>query len=927
MKNTLKKRAFLISMMFILTLTPRVTGAAWTSEAIDAPKLFSTFYSRAIAIDDSGDPHIAYGEDHLYYAYHDGSSWNYETVDSSARVGQYASIAIDSSTGDVHICYYDWGNGYLKYATNATGSWVAETVDSSADVGVTTSIAVESTGDVHISYYDADNFELKYATGTSGSWSIETVDTGGGSGDVGLYSSIALDSSGNAHISYYDYKNDDLKYATNATGPWVPEQLDGSGAGDVGLYTSLAIDTLSNIHISYYDWGNGDLKYITGTAGSWGSPVSIETVSSGSEFDRPYTSITTDSLNKAHISYYDEINSDLKYATDSGVTPGAGNCGGTNWDCETVQSVGNAGLYPSIARDSSNNIHISYFYGNQGTLRHATNSGVTPGGGNCNDLGQPSPPPSNWDCETVDFSNDAGSYTSIAKDVSGKIHISYYDEVGISGVLKYITNASGSWVETVVESIGNAGKFSSIAIDSSGKAHISYYYDSNFRDLYYATNDITPGTGNCGGTDWECERVDGSGSDVGTYTSIAMDSSDTIHISYYDAGNEALKYATGTSGSWSIKTVDSSANVGILTSIALDSSTPDNKAHIAYYDLDGGNLKYATNNVAPGTGNCTDTDWNCETVDTGGGSGDVGYDNSIVIDSLNNAHISYYDFDSDNLKYATGTFGSWSIETVDTGGGEFTSIARDSSDTIHISYHDATNGDLKYATNNVTPGSGNCTNTDWDCESVDSTSTDTDLLHHTSIVMVSGNAHISYYDADLGDLKYTTNATFYTLTVSKTGAGDGTVTSSPGGIDCGTDCSHDYIGGIEVTLTPTPDASSAFTGWSGDPDCSDGVVTMNAGKSCTAAFEPAVTLTVTKAGTGSGTVTSSPAGIDCGTDCSEDYTSTTVVTLTPAPDTGSAFAGWSGDPDCSDGVVTMDPAGTDKTCTATFNLQTFTLSV
>jgi hypothetical protein len=53
-------------------------------------------------------------------------------------------------------------------------------------------------------------------------------------------------------------------------------------------------------------------------------------------------------------------------------------------------------------------------------------------------------------------------------------------------------------------------------------------------------------------------------------------------------------------------------------------------------------------------------------------------------------------------------------------------------------------------------------------------------------------------------------------------------------------------------------------------------------------------LAVTKGGTGTGTVTSSPGGIVCGSDCSEAYKSGTVVTLTPIPNTGSTFTGWSG---------------------------------
>lgn len=83
------------------------------------------------------------------------------------------------------------------------------------------------------------------------------------------------------------------------------------------------------------------------------------------------------------------------------------------------------------------------------------------------------------------------------------------------------------------------------------------------------------------------------------------------------------------------------------------------------------------------------------------------------------------------------------------------------------------------------------------------------------------------------------------------------------------------------------------------------------------------TLSVSKAGTGSGTVTSSPAGISCGADCSEPYSSGTSVILTATAASGSTFAGWSGDSDCSDGAVTMNA---NKTCTATFNQTTSTTS-
>jgi hypothetical protein len=168
------------------------------------------------------------------------------------------------------------------------------------------------------------------------------------------------------------------------------------------------------------------------------------------------------------------------------------------------------------------------------------------------------------------------------------------------------------------------------------------------------------------------------------------------------------------------------------------------------------------------------------------------------------------------------------------------------------------------------------------------------------------------------------------LTVTVEGDANGTVTSSPAGIDCGTDCTETYTSVTGVTLTAHPEGSAAFAGWSGA--CTGSALTctltMDRSRSVTATFTNKPVLIVKADGNGQGTVMSTPAGINCGTDCNEPYNQGTSVKLTAAPDSTSTFGGWSG---CTvtgplTCTVTMDAS---QTVTATFDVQnvTRTLSV
>ena len=135
----------------------------------------------------------------------------------------------------------------------------------------------------------------------------------------------------------------------------------------------------------------------------------------------------------------------------------------------------------------------------------------------------------------------------------------------------------------------------------------------------------------------------------------------------------------------------------------------------------------------------------------------------------------------------------------------------------------------------------------------------------------------------------------FTLSISKSGPGSGTVSSTPTGITCGAGCTQSYNVGTPVALVATLGTNSTFLGWSGGGCSGTGacMLTMNGNISVTASFDlPAFTLAVAKKGPGEGTVTGT--GINCGTDCSETYGGTTTMTLTGSSASGSTFVGWSG---------------------------------
>lgn len=163
----------------------------------------------------------------------------------------------------------------------------------------------------------------------------------------------------------------------------------------------------------------------------------------------------------------------------------------------------------------------------------------------------------------------------------------------------------------------------------------------------------------------------------------------------------------------------------------------------------------------------------------------------------------------------------------------------------------------------------------------------------------------------------------FPLTVSQAG-GEGVVSSTPVGINCGSDCSEDYDSGQQVTLMATAASGFRFLRWDGACTGASCTVTMSEARTVSAVFEAIPSFPLTVGVSGDGRVTA--IGIDCPGDCDQNYSDNEQVTLTALAGSGYRFKNWTGD--CSGTaacVVTMSAA---RAVTAVFEvIPSYTLSV
>ena len=334
-------------------------GGTWNSTIIDSSGEYNS-----IAVDKSGNPHIAYYQvaqsdkdyPELKYAYKDSKGWHIEIVDSTkAGAGFYVSLVLDSS-GNPHMVYGEvFGQDTvdkLKYAYKDSTGWHIIILDQNSYISYINLVLYND--QPRISYYNnsanngAGELQYMYKNGTK--WVIENV-TPKSSG--GRWNSLAVDSNGNPRISYYDIVSGpvqgSLRYAERTSdGVWKTTIVDGNMLDllNVGAWNSLALDSSGNPCISYNvnNGTNGSLKYAYWNGTKWITEVVSNLKSLCSKL------VLTQS-NSPLIVYQDSTTQNLKYAYKEG----------SGWITDNyIDTVDGVGQWISLTLSPSGIPNVSY---------------------------------------------------------------------------------------------------------------------------------------------------------------------------------------------------------------------------------------------------------------------------------------------------------------------------------------------------------------------------------------------------------------------------------------------------------------------------------------------------------------------------------------------------------------------------------------
>ncbi|HPM78857.1 MAG TPA: hypothetical protein PK961_17340, partial [bacterium] len=331
--------------------------------------------------------------------------------------------------------------------------FVVETVDRTSGGNRQTSIKATADGAVHVAYTGCnnlacDNNVLAYSVKPAGKGAFATTYVDTQDGDTGWFPSMEIDDAGTVYVLYGNHQRHKLNFAwLEPAGAWQKKTIDN---GNGGFWTSCALagDRLVLAHTELeMPELIGSLEAGQYFEGSWAFEPVDTSYDSGW-----FTAMATTPDNRPVISYM-AGGYPVGFLTLAEWT-------GTEW---TLSSLDGNAIGSDVAVDSFGYLHLVYAKvdpqdANLWDLWYATNS-----------------PNGDWSKVALDAgendSDDTGHQPHLVIDDDDNLHVSYRN--GYYNELCYARKVGDEWTIYTADGIGH-GTYSSIALDGLGGVHIAY---------------------------------------------------------------------------------------------------------------------------------------------------------------------------------------------------------------------------------------------------------------------------------------------------------------------------------------------------------------------------------------------------------------------------------------------------------------------
>jgi hypothetical protein len=232
------------------------------------------------------------------------------------------------------------------------------------------------------------------------------------------------------------------------------------------------------------------------------------------------------------------------------------------------------------------------------------------------------------------------------------------------------------------ERVDAGAKFTSLAVDSRGSVHVSYV-DNSSHVVKYAFRSVESSR-------WYTLVIERN---LGNATTrLALDSGDNPHICYPDWNN--LKYAYWNGKRWVNQEIAPGGNKEYTCSLAV---SPAGTPYVSWYQVRSptGGFYYHIRTAV-----LQDAAWLARTLDF---DGEAGKWNSTVVDQQGRTFVSYSTFPTGELKIAEFNGKEWQVSFIDSVARDSSKVVRgmgnclrmDAQGTLHISYFG--DRELRYA--------------------------------------------------------------------------------------------------------------------------------------------------------------------------------------------------------------------------------------